>query len=379
MSFRLMRLIFEAGLGLHFFLRLRLAFGGGWWQLPVLLILGVYLSPRVPYLRAWLPSQALDYILLFTPYITGFLICFTMLAIFFDLLRLLTMLFSAIAKADFSWGKIFAAKRLVPVTLILSAALFGYGYYEAYHPRLVHISLASKKLPPGVERLRIVQLSDVHLSHFLGYRELEKIVELAQSAQPDILTVTGDLVDSDMSGRSAEADLLSTIKAPYGAFGVLGNHELYVGANNSIAFYKRAGLTLLRGEAKVSGGLVIAGVDDEAFRESGNRKSALQLLRDYKDDPRFVLFLKHRPQLAPGTAGLFDLQLSGHTHGGQIWPAHYLVGRANGVVNGLHKAEASRGWVYTSRGAGFWGLPMRLLAPPEVAVIDLVNENSTKN
>ncbi len=405
MTFGMMRLIIELGLSLHFFLRLRLAFGGGWWQAPVLLGLGLLLAPMFPQTRNLLPQPVLNIILQITPYWSGYLICFTVLSIALDLLRLailpfpdivshkwLTWLLAVILPlmaamplwagfmegasltvirtinfwrplwplfllvsillflnialahgkisypglADFSWWKFFSLKRMVPLTLILSLGLSLFAYYEAYHPRLVNLSLSTSKMPPGRESLRIVQLTDVHLSGFIGHEELARVVEMVKGAKPDILVVTGDLVDGDISQRGGEADLLATIKPPYGSYAVLGNHELYRGTRNSLDFYQRAGLRLLRGEAVATAGIVIAGVDDEAFGDSGNQKAPVQLLRAYAQDPRFMLFLKHRPRLTPGTAGLFDLQLSGHTHGGQIWPGHYLIKRANGVVSGLH-------------------------------------------
>lgn len=150
----------------------------------------------------------------------------------------------------------------------------------------------------------------------------------------------------------------------------MGNHELYSGEANSIDFHRKAGLKLLRGEAAEAGGIIVAGIDDEVFSGRSDREPAGQLLNRYKNDPRFVLLLKHRPDQAPGSDGLYDLQLSGHTHGGQFFPGHLFVKLAHEYLYGFYQ-PSERSAIFVSRGAGFWGLPMRFLAPPEVVLIEI--------
>lgn len=299
----------------------------------------------------------------------GYLILFTLSGLGLDLIRLLSGLAGTLAGK--SWWGLLAAKKAVPAALILAFLLAAFSYYEAFHPRVAKVELFSSRLPDGLESLRIVQLTDVHLSRFIGRSNLKGMVDKAQAAQPDILVVTGDLVDADMSQRMGEAELLAAFQLRFGSYAVLGNHEMYAGQVNSVNFYKKAGLHLLRGEAVEAGGLIIAGIDDEAFGSRGNVLPPDKLLDAYRTDPRFVLFLKHRPEPAPGTDGLFDLQLSGHTHGGQIFPGHLIIKKANGgFLHGLYSLS-SRSSIYVSRGAGFWGLPYRFLATPEITVIDI--------
>jgi predicted MPP superfamily phosphohydrolase len=365
-----MRLMLEAALSLHFFLRCRAAFGGGWWQVPAVAGLVILAAPQISRARPWPDAAWGEFLAAAAPLWSGVLVLFLVAAVGLDLVRLLTGLAGWLGGR--SWWGLLAAKRAVPLALILTLALAVHAHYMAYHPRLARVEVAAAKLPEGVESLRVVQLSDVHLSGLIDLDDLRRLTDLVTEARPDILVVTGDLVDMDMSRRQGEAELLAAFKPRYGAFAVMGNHELYAGEANAEAFIRAAGLRLLRGEAETAGGIVVAGIDDENFGGRSDRLPAGQLLGQFQDDGRFVLFLKHRPTLAPGTAGLFDLQLSGHTHGGQIWPGHFVVKRVNGVLSGLHEAPGGRGAVYTSRGAGFWGIPLRFLAPPEVTLIELV-------
>jgi predicted MPP superfamily phosphohydrolase len=237
----------------------------------------------------------------------------------------------------------------------------------AYHPRLVKVELETAKLPAGVDELRIVQVSDVHLSRHIGREELKSLLDLVEEAAPDLVVFTGDLLDSPVGAAyEQEAALLAGLRPRLGVFAVLGNHETYFGLPAALDFYRRAGLKLLRNQAETVDGLVVAGVDDMT-----EGKDAGRLLTACRDDRRFTLFLKHRPTPAPDVPGRFDLQLSGHTHGGQIWPSHFLAARANGgLLHGLHPAPG-QGWIYVSRGAGFWGLPLRFLAPPEITLFKL--------
>ncbi len=370
MSFQTMRLLIEIMLGLHFLFRCRAAFGGGWWQAPVLFWMALMLIPMLAQHRDLVPSLVTEVLLYIWPFWLGFLVFFALAGLALDLARLAGGLTGVMLGRN--WWLALEAKRAVPLAMGLALALFIYAYYEAHHPRLVTLEIPTDKLPSGVDKLRIVQLSDIHLNRFVTRQELERIIELAAEARPDLLVVTGDLVDTDMHERADDAALLAAIKPRYGALAVFGNHEYYSGEENARRFYQRADLTLLHGEAVVAGGLIVAGVNDEAFGDQGNRQPAEKLLRAAQHDPRFVLLLKHRPNLAPNTRGLFDLQLSGHTHGGQIWPGHIFIKLMNGRLIGLFDEKPGhRSQTYISRGAGFWGLPLRFLAPPEVTVIEL--------
>lgn len=375
MSWQMMRLLVEVGLSLYFFTRCRVAFGGGWWQLPVLLWLSLTLTPMFFMRRGLLSQEAIELLMWVWPVWLCYMVLFVLSTLGLDLSRLGLGLAGRMSGHD--WWGLLAAKKAVPVALVLSLLLSGYAWYEAHQPRLTRLEIESPRLPEDRDSLRIVHLTDIHLSRYVRRGELGRIIELAASARPDLLVVTGDLVDTDMSNRAGEAGLLAAIAPPDGAFAVMGNHELYAGEVNSVDFHQRAGLRLLRGEAVEAGGIVVAGIDDEIFDGRSDREAAGPLLARYKNDPRLVLFLKHRPRPAPGTEGLFDLQLSGHTHGGQFFPGHLFALLANDFLYGLYQSP-ERGAVFVSRGAGFWGMPMRFLAPPEVVLIEIKRPNEPR-
>jgi len=369
-AFHVMRLAVILVLSLHFIVRLRLARGPARWLPPLALaLLALVLTQAWPNsLQSW-PEPAAEAILTAAPLVLGYLLFFLLAALALDLARL--ALAAAVALgAPGSWRGLLTAGRGFSLALLLAAAVTLNSYHMAYNPKLVEVALETAKLPAGVEEMRIVQVSDMHLSRFFGYKELKNLVGLVETAAPDLVVFTGDLLDSPPGAAyESEAALLSGLRPRLGTFAVLGNHETYFGLQASLEFYGRAGLRLLRGRAEAVDGLVVAGVDDEAL---GGGKDAGRLLENFRDDRRFILFLKHRPAPAPGTQGLFDLQLSGHTHGGQIWPSHFRAARANGgLLHGLHPAPGRRGWIYVSRGVGFWGLPLRFLAPPEVTLFKL--------
>jgi len=365
MTFLILRLLVTLVLALHFLLRLRLAYGSGRWLLPVIvaLLALVTLQNRPDRVQAWL-GQAAEGLLYAAPLLLGYLLFFLLAALALDLARLALAGASALGAPT---AEILSLGRSVSLALGLAAALSVTSYLEAHRFRLVQVELETAKLPAGVDELRIVQVSDVHLSRFIGREELKKKLDLVMEADPDLVVFTGDLLDSPPGAAyEQEAALLAGLKPRLGVFAVLGNHETYFGLPAALDFYRRAGLTLLRGQAETPPGLVVAGVDDAA-----DGQEAARLLTACQDDRRFILFLKHRPSPPPDVPGLFDLQLSGHTHGGQIWPNHIPTARANGrLLHGLYPAPG-RGWIYVSRGAGFWGLPFRFLAPPEVILFRL--------
>jgi uncharacterized protein len=184
----------------------------------------------------------------------------------------------------------------------------------------------------------------------------------------------GDLVDGQADHLSAAAEMLRSVSAKYGKFAVTGNHEFYAGLPYSLSITKKAGFSMLRGEGvEIPGVIAIFGVDDPAGKSFGlaNVVSEKDLL---SSSPRkvFTLLLKHRPVVDKNAAGLFDLQLSGHIHGGQIFPFRYVTELFSPYGTGFFTLPGG-GHLYVSRGSGTWGPPIRFLAPPEVTIIDLVH------
>ncbi|HNY66713.1 MAG TPA: metallophosphoesterase [Deltaproteobacteria bacterium] len=265
------------------------------------------------------------------------------------------------------------ARTALLVPLLMSLAIAVYGAFDALNIRAHRIVVPSEKIPSSVGRVRIVQISDVHLGLIVGEARLKRITEVVSRQGPDILVSTGDLVDGQIDNLSDLADALARIRPRYGSYAVTGNHEFYAGIDRSLEITRRAGFTVLRGEGMTIPGLItIAGVDDPTARRMGMFEGMREgdLLAGLPRD-QFILFLKHQPHLKEGSFGLFDLQLSGHTHGGQIFPFRFLVKIFFPHVTGLLKLPGSL--LYVSRGTGTWGPPIRVLSPPEVTVIDLVH------
>jgi len=201
---------------------------------------------------------------------------------------------------------------------------------------------------------------------------LERVVAQISAASPDILVSTGDLVDGEINRLTGLAELLTDIKPRYGKYAVIGNHEAYAGLRKALTFTEKAGFRVLRGESAVAGGLVnIAGVDDPVIRRISNEAPASEKrLFETLDRGRFTLLLKHRPAVEKESLGLFDLQLSGHVHKGQIFPFNLLTHLFYPVKMGYSRYPKGSA-LYVSRGTGTWGPPIRFLAPPEVTVIEL--------
>lgn len=255
----------------------------------------------------------------------------------------------------------------------LAVLLCGYGWWEAREIRLTRVVIAAAKLPATAAPLRIVQLSDVHLGLMVNRARLGRMLALARAAQPDLLLATGDLVDGQADGLAGLAEMFRALEPRYGKYAITGNHEYYVGIDQALAFTRAAGFTVLQGEAVAVGDQwVVAGVDDPVGVSTGQvRAGQEQQLAARQERRRFSILLKHRPVVAPESSGAFDLQLSGHVHGGQIAPFNLLTWFAYPVRAGLTRL-AGGSLLYVSRGAGTWGPPLRLLAPPEVTLVEVV-------
>jgi hypothetical protein len=262
-------------------------------------------------------------------------------------------------------------------TFIILGVLFlgGLSAYSAWQIRLERVVLQTVKLPAQVEKITIAQISDVHLGPMVGERRLARIVRLLERGKPDLVVATGDLVDAQMDRLNNLADMLTQLNPPLGKFAITGNHEFYAGIRQSESFLRAAGFNLLRNEGlKLDGLLKIVGVDDPAGKRRYPENSVVgkeeKILLADSDSERFTLLLKHRPRVEKESLGRFDLQLSGHTHGGQIFPFNLITRLFYSKQTGLHRLGKGS-LLYVSRGTGTWGPPMRFLSPPEVTLIEL--------
>lgn len=292
-------------------------------------------------------------------------------SIVIDIYRLILFIVSVLGKSDLS--RLYSAHGwFFAVSLAASLLVIMYGYFEARYIGTERIVVSSPKLPAEVGTIRIVQISDVHLGLIVRRERLDRILRKVNDAEPDILVVTGDLVDGDVDGLSVLAGLLAAIQPRYGKFAITGNHEYYAGIKNSLEFIQKAGFIMLRGEGRNVGALInIAGVDDISGRRypsyvEVDEKTLLSSL----PNGFFTVLLKHRPVVDAGALGLFDIQLSGHVHQGQIFPFRLITRLFFSYVGGSYPLREGS-LLHVSRGSGTWGPPVRFLAPPEVTVIDL--------
>jgi predicted MPP superfamily phosphohydrolase len=259
------------------------------------------------------------------------------------------------------------------IPFILSILIAIYSSFEAKNIKIERVTIRSPKIPESAGKLRIVQISDVHLGLIVRKERLKRILKEVKAAEPDLLVSTGDLVDGQINGLPGLAELLREINPRYGKFAITGNHEFYAGLKQAMDFTEKAGFTILRGEGLTIAGLFnIAGVDDPAGKNYGpfgevEEKELLSGLPTGK----FTLFLKHRPLLDRNAIGLFDLQLSGHTHKGQIFPLS-LITRLFYPADSGYLALQNNSHLYVSRGSGTWGPPIRFLSPPEVTMIEIL-------
>jgi len=235
----------------------------------------------------------------------------------------------------------------------------------------VEVSLA--RLPPALSGTRIVQLSDVHVGPTIHRDFIETIVAQCNALRPDLVVITGDLVDGSVEELREHVAPLADLRAKYGVFFVTGNHEYYSGAAAWCSELARLGVRVLRNERVSIGSedasFDLAGVDDHSAKGDGHGEDLPKALHG-RDLNRELVLLAHQPRtIFEAKEHGVGLQLSGHTHGGQLWPWTYLVRLQQPVVAGL--ARFGNSLMYVSRGTGYWGPPMRLGAPSEISELTL--------
>ena len=259
-------------------------------------------------------------------------------------------------------------KRKAVCALLLTLAVTLYSMAEAYCVRRRDITITTSKLPEGTDRIRIAFLVDVHLGGLYTVSHFERAMKIVDEASPDIIMLGGDIIDGDLSHMKTELAMLKSAaeKARYGAFAVNGNHEYYLLLDEDVEGAVRdCGYNLLVFERAETAGITIIGLDDMKY-------GYIRPFLKPEDKDRFVIVLKHRPGVPVDAEGNFDLQLSGHTHGGQFWPLGYFKDMELDSSQGLSRKAG--GYVYVSNGVGFNCAMMRLFVPPEVVVIDIVRE-----
>jgi predicted MPP superfamily phosphohydrolase len=272
-----------------------------------------------------------------------------------------------------------SGKSVLPGNIIFSLAVFlslffvVYGFFDALRIRVKKLEVHTEKLLPNDGKIRIVQISDVHVGLIIRNKRLKVILDRVKEAKPDILVSTGDLLDGEINNVMPEAKQFAQIKPIYGKYAVTGNHEYYAGIENALEFTRKAGFEILQNENRQIAGINIIGLDDPTGKKLGliKNSASLQELLPAKQSKSFILLLKHQPKIYENTN--FNLQLSGHTHDGQIFPFMFFTRLFFHKNYGYYKLAENQS-IYVSSGAGTWGPPVRFLAPPEITVIDLIGK-----
>jgi predicted MPP superfamily phosphohydrolase len=261
---------------------------------------------------------------------------------------------------------------------LLALAVTFIGFINARRlARVVRVDVPIAGLPQELAGYAIAQISDIHVGPTIKRAYLNAIVNKVNSLKPDAIAVTGDLVDGSVQRLALHTAPLARLAAPDGVFFVTGNHEYYSGAEQWIAEVRRLGLRVLLNEHVIrrrgQAALMIAGVTDFTAQHfnPAHKSDPQQAAAGAPDDVAVKVLLAHQPRSASAAADAgFDLQLSGHTHGGQFFPWNLFVPLQQPFVAGLNRVRSL--WVYTSRGTGYWGPPKRFGAPSEITLVRLV-------
>lgn len=299
---------------------------------------------------------------------------------FFSSLLVLTLLRDALLLAmEIIGGVGMPAVRASAIAVpLLALAVTVIGFFNARRvARVVRVEVPIAGLPAALAGYTIVQISDVHVGPTIKRAYLNAIVTRVNALQADAIAITGDLVDGSVRRLALHTEPLARLSARDGAYFVTGNHEYYSGAEQWIAEMRRLGIKVLMNEHVVcerdGEGVMIAGVTDftaHHFHES-HRSDPVAAAAGAPESVRVKVLLAHQPRSAAAAAAAgFDLQISGHTHGGQFFPWNLFVPLQQPFTAGLNRLSAL--WVYTSRGTGYWGPPKRFGAPSEITHLTLV-------
>ncbi len=309
--------------------------------------------------------------------------------ILYGMLGFVFILFIVIMLRDIVWYTIYGFAKLIGkdgwyidpknmsllgkanfIVIFVSMAISGYAFYQGYKlPEVKEIYLSSSKINGNV---RIAHLSDLHITRATPIAQLQKIVNTVNMLNPDVIVVTGDIIDDNINTIEEQLNILKGFSAPYGVYSVMGNHEFYNDVYAAKKALDNAGLKFLfNGGVHIKNSNVfVTGIPDlGTMAERINFWRALNQSKvsDYK------VLLSHAPLIIDSLSkGLVDIVLAGHTHGGQVFPFHWLAKQANKYLAGQYTINGTE--LYVSRGAGTWGPRMRLFAPSDITLIHLLQK-----
>ncbi|MET9847023.1 metallophosphoesterase [Streptomyces ossamyceticus] len=271
--------------------------------------------------------------------------------------------------------RLFVSRVVGGAVAATAVGTVGYGTYGVVRgPRVERVTVPLAKLPRAAHGFRIAVVSDIHLGPMLGRGFAQKVVDTINATQPDLIAVVGDLVDGSVKDLGPAAAPLAGLEARHGTYFVTGNHEYFSGAEQWVEEVRRLGMTPLENDRRELPYLDLAGVNDIAGEDDGQGPDFARALGD-RDTSRAVVLLAHQPvQIHDAVDHGVDLQLSGHTHGGQLWPMNYVAEAANPTLAGLERYGDTQ--LYVSRGAGAWGPPVRVGAPSDITVVELASKQA---
>ena len=271
--------------------------------------------------------------------------------------------------------RVFLARASAVAAGAASVGLVGVGMASALGPpELLRLPVRLRRLDPAFDGFRIAVVSDIHLGPLAGRTHTERIVRMINEAEADLVAIVGDLVDGTVEELGSAAEPLRDLASREGTFFVTGNHEYFVDDTTSwLQELDRLGVQAVRKESTVirrgAAAFDLAGVNDVAGEERSDPPDFDRALAGV-DAGRPTILLAHQPvQVEEAAVRGVDLQLSGHTHGGQMWPFHYIVRAVQPSLAGLSTVDNTQ--LYVTRGAGFWGPPVRVGAPPDITVLSL--------
>ncbi|WP_030228734.1 metallophosphoesterase [Streptomyces sp. NRRL WC-3626] len=271
--------------------------------------------------------------------------------------------------------RLFVSRVVGGAAAAAAVGTVGYGTYGVLRgPSVKRVTVPLAKLPRAAHGYRIAVVSDIHLGPVLGRGFAQKVVDTINSTQPDLIAVVGDLVDGSVKDLGPAAAPLAQLRARDGAFFVTGNHEYFSGAEQWVEEVRRLGLVPLENARTELPYFDLAGVNDVAGESEGQGPDYARALGD-RDQGRACVLMAHQPvQIHDAVDHGVDLQLSGHTHGGQLFPGNLVAGLANPTLAGLERYGDTQ--LYVSRGAGAWGPPTRVGAPSDITVIELASRQA---
>ena len=378
--------------GLHYYIWARLVRDTHMpqpWASTVLVALVLLAAgmPLMRFLHRWLPGAAR--VLSWPVYVwLGAVLLIFVLLLAGDLTRLLGWLWHRLTTGGTGAAGVDSQRRTLLARIFGGAVMGTTGVLTAAAMRSAlgqvtvrRVPIALPRFPRQLNGLTLVQLTDIHVGPTIGRAFIETLVSRTNALDPDIIAITGDLVDGTVSELADSVAPLADLRARHGVFFVTGNHEYFAGATPWIAELTRLGIRCLRNERVTIGqgeaSFELAGVDDHSgarFGEPGHGENLDKALGNL-DPAREVILLAHQPKsiFAAARFGI-GLQISGHTHGGQIWPFSYLVRLQQPFIAGWHRHGGAQ--IYVSRGTGYWGPPMRLGAPAEITQLVLTRDES---